>query len=78
MSEMNIEIDEGRTAFAPGEQVTGRVSWQLTEAPRGLSLRLFCHTAGRGTNLWMSTPTTLLMVLIRETPSAPPRWAARP
>ena len=49
MSELSIEIDDGRTTFAPGAQVAGRVSWRLTEAPRGLSLRLFWQTAGRGT-----------------------------
>lgn len=49
MNELGIEIDRGRTAFMPGERIEGRMSWRLNDSPSRISLRLFWHTAGRGT-----------------------------
>jgi hypothetical protein len=45
---MKVEIDGGRTAFRPGEEVRGVVSWSLDESPTGVELRLFWRTEGKG------------------------------
>jgi len=44
-----IRLSSGRTAYRPGDTVSGSVRWDLTDARKRLSLRLFWHTAGRGT-----------------------------
>jgi len=43
-----IEIEGGRRAFAPGEEVAGVVRWRLDGEPDRVALRLFWHTQGRG------------------------------
>ncbi len=48
MTTMSVEIDGGRTGFAPGERVEGRASWELAEQPEELEVRLFWSTSGRG------------------------------
>ena len=48
MSDLKIELSEGRTAYAPGEELTGTVSWKLEKPPRAVELRLFWFTRGRG------------------------------
>ena len=48
MTTMTVELDGGRSAFAPGERVEGQASWELDEPPRGLEVRLFWATSGRG------------------------------
>jgi hypothetical protein len=45
---LRVELDGGRSAFAPGERVEGRASWELPEPPRSLEVRLFWVTSGRG------------------------------
>lgn len=49
MDWIKIETAEGRTCFAPGESVSGTVSWGLAEEPRSVELRLFWYTQGKGT-----------------------------
>lgn len=49
MTELKIEIDNGRTSFRSGERIAGSLTWRLNDAPKSLVLRLFWHTAGRGT-----------------------------
>ena len=49
MSSLDIEIENGRTAFSPGEEIRGRVKWQFQEAPEKLELSLFWRTQGKGT-----------------------------
>jgi len=49
MSDLSISIQEARTAFEPGDEVSGNVSWNLSQAPRGIELRLFWFTRGKGT-----------------------------
>ena len=46
---LRIEIEDGRTAFRPGEEVRGVASWELPEAPEAVELRLLWFTAGIGT-----------------------------
>lgn len=45
---MSVQLDGGRSAFAPGERVEGQASWELPEPPRALEVRLFWSTSGRG------------------------------
>lgn len=49
MSQLNIAIREQRTAFQPGEEISGAVEWKLDKAPEALELRLFWFTRGKGT-----------------------------
>ena len=49
MSALKIQLDEGRAAFAPGEELTGTASWKLEQPPRAVELRLFWFTRGWGT-----------------------------
>jgi hypothetical protein len=46
-STMDLVLAEGRSAFRPGETVSGRVSWHLRERPQALELRL-SWVAGSG------------------------------
>jgi hypothetical protein len=45
---LQIEIDEGREAFEPGGKLAVTATWQLAKPPRGVELRLFWFTRGRG------------------------------
>src|SRR4030095_11382557 len=46
---MEIQLTGGRTSFRPSEKVAGRFAWDLERAPKGLELRLFWRTEGKGT-----------------------------
>ena len=46
---LRIEIARQQTAFEPGEDLAGTVSWQFDSPPRGIELRLFWFTRGKGT-----------------------------
>ncbi|MGA2555739.1 MAG: hypothetical protein ABSG04_05640 [Verrucomicrobiota bacterium] len=48
MSALRIEISQGRTAFEPGEELTGTVGWKLDKPARAVELRLFWFTGGAG------------------------------
>lgn len=49
MSELRIDIAGGRSAFRPGEPLSGRVSWRVDDQPVSVELRLFWYTSGKGT-----------------------------
>lgn len=49
MSELRIELAGGRTAFTPGEPLSGRASWRVEDQPSSVELRLFWYTSGKGT-----------------------------
>jgi hypothetical protein len=49
MGKLNIELNDAREAFAPGEQVEGRIEWSLDENPSALTLSLLWYTSGKGT-----------------------------
>jgi hypothetical protein len=49
MDELKIELVENRTIYAPGERVSGKVSWNLEKFPRKAEVRLVWYTQGRGT-----------------------------
>lgn len=46
---LHIEIERNRTAFEPGEELTGTAGWTLDKPPRSVELRLFWFTRGKGT-----------------------------
>ena len=48
MSSLDIEIENGRTVFRPGEEILGRVKWEFGESPAKLELSLFWRTQGKG------------------------------
>ena len=49
MSSLDIEIENGRTSFKPGEEIRGRAKWEFDENPQRLELSLFWRTQGKGT-----------------------------
>jgi hypothetical protein len=49
MGMMRIETRDGRTAFAPREEIVGAAAWALDAPPDALELRLFWYTQGKGT-----------------------------
>lgn len=49
MNEITLTLEGDRTAYRPGEAVSGTFSWSLDEAPESLSVRLLWFTQGKGT-----------------------------
>jgi hypothetical protein len=49
VSQFKIEIDDGASAFRPGQQIAGGVSWENEHKPAIAELRLFWYTRGFGT-----------------------------
>jgi len=49
MDLIQIQLDGKRGAFAPGESVSGTVSWQLDAPADSVEVRLFWYTRGKGT-----------------------------
>jgi hypothetical protein len=49
MSELRIELADGRTAYRAGEPLSGRVAWRVDDQPSSAELRLFWYTSGKGT-----------------------------
>ncbi len=49
MSTLDIEIENGRSAFKPGEEIRGKVKWEFPEPTQTLELSLFWRTQGKGT-----------------------------
>jgi hypothetical protein len=43
----DLTLTDGRTAFAPGEDLTGTITW--SGEPAWLEVRLFWYTEGKGT-----------------------------
>jgi len=48
MAAMEIATEDRRFVFAPGEEVRGKVAWQLDAPPDTVSLALLWYTEGRG------------------------------
>jgi len=44
-----IFLDNNRTAYEPGEAITGQIRWQRDEVPHHGELRLCWNTRGKGT-----------------------------
>jgi hypothetical protein len=46
---MALGTEQGRLAYLPGEMLTGAAGWSLPAPPTSAEVRLFWHTAGKGT-----------------------------
>ena len=49
MRDLEIRTRDDKTDYRPSEEVAGEISWQTDAAPHDAELRLFWHTAGKGT-----------------------------
>ena len=49
MSTLTIELEDGKLAYAPGEEIRGRASWALDGDPESVEVHLFWRTEGKGT-----------------------------
>jgi hypothetical protein len=49
MPDLRIDIENGRTACAPGDTLAGHVTWSVDRDPSSAELRLFWYTSGKGT-----------------------------
>jgi hypothetical protein len=54
---MKLEIVPDRTAYRPGEEIKGVVSWESPKDVRSAELRLFWFTSGKGTRDAETTQT---------------------
>jgi hypothetical protein len=50
MPQLQIKLADNRTAFSPGDTITGTASWQFDAPPEGAELHLVWHTQGKGTS----------------------------
>jgi hypothetical protein len=48
MANLQIDIENGKRNFAPGDTLAGRVSWTVDADPVSAELRLFWYTSGKG------------------------------
>lgn len=48
--QIEVFLDENRTAYRPGDTVRGSVLWALAKDPQTLEVRLFWRTQGKGTS----------------------------
>ena len=44
-----VDLHLNNLAFHPGQQLTGKASWQLEKEPKKIEIRLFWYTKGKGT-----------------------------
>lgn len=49
MSELRILLRDECKSFRPGETIEGVAGWRLDRPPKGVELRLFWFTRGKGT-----------------------------
>jgi hypothetical protein len=49
MSKLQLGLRDNRTAYAPGEELTGAALWELDEPPTLAEVRLVWSTKGKGT-----------------------------
>ena len=48
MDTLTLSLTQKPQELVPGQEIDGRVGWQLDDAPKRASLRLFWYTEGRG------------------------------
>lgn len=48
MEWLEVSVPNGRTVYAPGDEIEAAAVWQLDEAPDSLEVRLFWFTEGKG------------------------------
>ncbi|HEY3900798.1 MAG TPA: hypothetical protein VGM54_19465 [Chthoniobacter sp.] len=57
MPNITLQLADHRTAFAPREKVSGKVTWQLDKTPERGELRLMWRTSGRGNGDYATAET---------------------
>jgi hypothetical protein len=62
-STSSIELEDGKLAYAPGEEVRGRASWTLDADPQSVEVHLFWRTEGKG-----SQDTEIVDSVVLEAP----------
>jgi len=50
MSELVVELENGRTVYRPGDTISGRVRWRRDDEVRSAEVRLGWFTQGKGTS----------------------------
>jgi hypothetical protein len=48
MSNLHLELADGKTKYRPGETIEGVAFWEFPQLPQVLELRLFWRTQGKG------------------------------
>ena len=48
-SSLTIKLEKDPTVYLPGERLSGRIDWSVSADAKGVCLRLFWFTSGRGT-----------------------------
>jgi hypothetical protein len=48
MSNLHLELADGKARYRPGETIEGVAFWELPDLPKVLELRLFWRTQGKG------------------------------
>lgn len=46
---IQLGLRDNRTAYSPGEEISGAAHWELDEVPRSAEVRLCWFTRGKGT-----------------------------
>lgn len=49
MPDLQLQLQDGRTEFLPGESITGTASWQVSNPPAKAEVSLIWATRGKGT-----------------------------
>ena len=49
MPSLQIVLPDGRTAYSPGENLSGEAIWDLEDKPKEVMLQLVWQTQGKGT-----------------------------
>jgi hypothetical protein len=49
MNGLSLRLTDDRRAFRPGEAISGRVEWDVEQAPTSAEVRLFWYTSGKVT-----------------------------
>ena len=49
MNDLVLELEGDRAVYEPGDVLQGSAGWALGFAPRGIELRLYWKTSGKGT-----------------------------
>lgn len=48
MTRLSIETLDQQVAFRPGDPIDGLLTWEFTDEPRDIEIRLIWHTSGKG------------------------------
>lgn len=49
MEELKLTLKDDKTSYRPGEEVVGRAQWSFLKRQKKISISLYWHTTGKGT-----------------------------